>query len=231
MNKKLNWLTGQSPHLALAELHRSGDLRILLPEVDALYGVPQNPEHHPEVDTGIHTEMCLQMAERLGADDNVRFAVLMHDLGKALTPKDELPKHILHEVRGIAPVKAVCDRFQVSDYTRELALLVCEHHLLAHTLFIMRSKKILEYFDKWGFLQRPELLKDFVLACEADKRGRLNKTEAPYLQGPALLKLYAELRKIPVPANTSLTVREGSEYHSNRLTTVRAVMKEFKPQK
>lgn len=231
MHKKLNWLSGQSPHIALAELRRTGDLKILLPEVDALYGVPQNAEHHPEVDTGIHTEMCLQIAERLGADINVRFAVLTHDLGKALTPKEELPKHILHEVRGLQPLADVCDRFMVPAYTRELAMLVCEHHLLAHTFFIMRSKKILEYFDKWDFLARPQLLKDFILACEADKRGRLHKTEAPYLQGRAMWAIREALLKIRVPANTSVTVREGSAYHLERLTAVRTVIKEFKPQK
>lgn len=231
MHKNLNWLKGQSPHIALAELRRTGDLALLLPEVDALYGVPQNADHHPEVDTGVHTEMCLEMAEKLGADINVRFAVLVHDLGKGLTPPEEWPRHISHEVRGLAPVAAVCDRFGITGYPRDLALLVCEHHLLAHTLFLMRSKKVVEYFDRWQFLEPTPFMDDFVLACEADKRGRLHRRDKEYPQKVAFTRIRDALRSVPKPANTSLTVREGAAYHKARIAAVQAIMAEYRPAK
>lgn len=115
-----------------AVLRSCGALKVLFPEIDALYGIPQRPEYHPEIDCGIHSMMSLQQACRANYSLDVRFAVLVHDLGKALTPSHELPRHIMHEERGIVPVTQICDRLKVPSSTKQLALTVCKEHLKCH---------------------------------------------------------------------------------------------------
>ncbi|MCC5612633.1 HD domain-containing protein, partial [Nostoc sp. CHAB 5834] len=195
--QNLAWLEGTGAAAALRSMRASGQLAELLPEVDALYGVPQNPEHHPEVCTGLHTEMCLDMAERLNATPAAKFAVLMHDLGKALTPKNELPKHIDHENRGIEPVTEVCNRLGAPQDMRELALAVCEYHLDAHRSLIMRSQSVLRFTERTGLLKGTQYAEDFLVACEADARGRLGKEENPYPQGKFLRRVLNALDFLP----------------------------------
>ena len=128
-------LRSTRPSAFLRTLHDCGALAVVLPEVDALYGVPQRAEFHPEVDTGVHTEMVCDMAARIApGDDLIGFAALTHDLGKALTPAEELPKHILHEQRGLDPLRALCARLKVPAAHRELALSACREHLNLHRL-------------------------------------------------------------------------------------------------
>jgi tRNA nucleotidyltransferase (CCA-adding enzyme) len=222
MNNSLHWLMEPSPYRALAELRKTGALKVILPEVDALYGVEQNAEHHPEICTGIHTEMCLDVAERLNASFAARFAVLTHDLGKALTPKLELPKHIDHELRGIEPVKSVCTRLKVDAYSTKLALLVCEYHLHAHRAFEMRSKSMLRLLSDTGLESDFGLLEDFLVACEADKRGRLGKTEKEYPNGPYMRQAASSLRGLAMAPGTEILGRETQELHRKRLEAVRA---------
>lgn len=176
-----------APSVFLRVLRESGALRVLFPEVDALYGVPQRPEFHPEVDTGIHIELVLDAAARLAPGDAlVGWCALTHDLGKALTPADVLPRHIMHEQRGIEPVRAISARLKVPLEYASMAELVCKHHLNAHMAFELKPTTILRLLDALGSLRRPERLETFLLACMADKQGRLGSEDAPYPQADFL---------------------------------------------
>lgn len=221
MDDLLVLLTSPTPGELLTGWHASGKLASYLPEVERLFGVPQRPEHHPEVDTGIHVAMCLNMAAHIGASQAARFAVLLHDLGKGLTPADELPRHVDHEKRGLEPVAAVCDRLAVPDYWRKLALLVCEHHLHAHRAFEMRSKSLLRLLNETDLELDSELLEDFVAACEADKRGRLGLQGRAYYQGKALRDAARALQGLYMPPGTALTTQAAQELHVQRLAAVR----------
>lgn len=162
-------------------LRDCGALARLLPEVDALYGVPQRPEYHPEVDTGVHIELCLEQSARLRPGDaQAAFAVLVHDLGKALTPSDELPRHIAHEQRGLAPIEAVCERLRVPADYRDLALHACREHLNVHRLHEMRPASIEALLQRCDGYRRPERIGQIGWVCEIDKRGRAGLSDQPY---------------------------------------------------
>lgn len=221
MNELLELLKSPTPGQMLTDWHATGKLAAYLPEVELLFGVPQRPEHHPEVDTGVHVAMCLDVAHRLAASPAARFAVLLHDLGKGLTPKDELPMHVDHEKRGLEPVVALCDRLGVPDDWRKLALLVCEYHLHAHRAFEMRSKSILKLLNETGLEFDLVLLEDFVIACEADKRGRLGKAETDYPQGQYLRQAALAVQGLPMAPGTPIMDRDTQEQHRSRMEAVR----------
>lgn len=176
----------RNPEVFIEVLRQCGGLEKLVPELDALFGVPQPETHHPEIDSGIHTLMTLQQAVRLTPARDVRFAVLMHDLGKGTTPAHELPRHIAHEHRGIKLVEAVCRRLKVPRQYRDLALKVCEYHLLCHQAPGLRGKTLLKLITATDALRRGERFEAFLLACEADARGRKGQEEAPYPQADYL---------------------------------------------
>lgn len=177
-------------------LRQCGALKVLFPEIDALYGIPQRPEYHPEIDCGIHTMMSLQQACRQNYSLDVRFAVLVHDLGKALTPVDELPRHIMHEERGIKPVNELCDRLKVATYTKQLALAVCKEHLKCHQAFNLKPGTLWRLLQRLDVLRRPERVEAFVQACECDSRGRLGLEDRAYPQGQYVLDAMQTVRAI-----------------------------------
>lgn len=180
-------LAEPTPSAFLRALRSCGALRAVFPEVDALYGVPQRAEFHPEIDTGVHVELVLGMAARLApGDDLVGWCALTHDLGKALTPAHELPRHLRHEHNGVAPLRALCARLKVPAEHAALAELVCRHHLEAHRAFELRASTVLELLEKLDAFRRPERLQSFLLACEADKRGRLGHADSAYPQADYL---------------------------------------------
>ena len=171
-------LAAPRPSAFLATLRDCGALASILPEVDALYGVPQRAEYHPEVDTGVHQQLVSDMAARLApGDDLVGFAALAHDLGKALTPQHALPRHVGHEHAGLKPLAALCERLRVP----------LEHRRLAE----LRDATVFELLERCDALRRPERVARIALACEADKRGRLGSEDADYPQRPELLRLHA----------------------------------------
>lgn len=185
-------LRSAKPSAFLRTLRDCGALAQVLPEVDALYGVPQRAEFHPEVDTGLHQEMVSDMAARLApGDDTIGFAALTHDLGKALTPQDVLPKHIGHEQAGIAPLKALCERLKVPAAHRELAIMACREHLNVHRLNELRDATVLELLTRCDAFRKPERIAQLAQVCEADKRGRLGSSEHDYPQGRELQRLLA----------------------------------------
>ena len=173
----------QDPSMYLTELRHKGVMKEYLPEIDALFGVPQTPEHHPEIDTGIHTLMVVKRAAELSNDVAVRFAALVHDLGKALTPPDQWPQHINHENAGVTPVRELCTRLNVPAVIREFSVKVARYHLKAHRAFEMRPGKIVKLFQDLNAFESPTLLDQFVDAVQADAQGRLGKENIPYHQG------------------------------------------------
>ncbi len=177
-------------------LRQCGALKVLFPEIDALYGIPQRPEYHPEIDCGIHTMMSLQQACRQNYSLDVRFAVLVHDLGKALTPVEELPRHIMHEERGIKPVNELCDRLKVPTYTKQLALAVCKEHLKCHQAFNLKPGTLWRLLQRLDVLRRPERVEAFVQACECDSRGRLGLEDRVYPQAQYVLDAMQTVRAI-----------------------------------
>ncbi len=180
-------LTEAQPSAFLHLLRETGALRILLPEVDALYGVPQRAQSHPEIDTGIHTEMALDAAARLApGDDLVAFCVLVHDLGKALTPANLLPNHVGHDQRGITPLRTLVTRLKIPGEHAALAMLVCREHLNAYRALELEPATLLNILTSIDALRRPARLESFIAACTADHRGRLGFTQAPYPQADYL---------------------------------------------
>jgi tRNA nucleotidyltransferase (CCA-adding enzyme) len=173
-------LCEKSPDIYIDVLRQCGALQILLPEVDVLFGVPQRADYHPEVDTGIHTLMSLQQAALLSNSAAVRFSVLVHDLGKGITPDHVLPSHKGHEARGLPLVTNVCDRLKVPNEHRQLAMAVTEFHLLCHKAFELRPETILKLLKGLGAIKSERRLEEFLLCCEADARGRTGFEDRDY---------------------------------------------------
>ncbi|MBE9548366.1 MAG: multifunctional CCA addition/repair protein [Proteobacteria bacterium] len=182
------------PSVFLQVLRDCGALSVLLPEVDVLFGIPQTEKYHPEIDTGIHTllsvDRCafLSTKEQLSEQDRsmLVFTVLVHDLGKALTPLDHLPKHYGHEAKGVPLVRAVCQRMRVPKAWQQLAELVCHWHLQCHRIREMRPLKVLELLEHLDVFRQPARLPAFLLACQADAQGRTGLEEQPYPQAAYL---------------------------------------------
>lgn len=179
-------------------LRDCGALKKIFPEIDRLFGVPQPVEHHPEVDTGVHTMMVLQQSVRLSDDTRVRFAALTHDLGKGVTPKEEWPRHIDHEAKGVPLVAELCKRLRVPRDYRELAELVARYHLHFHRAKELRASTILKLINSLDGFRRPERFDMFLLACEADARGRPGYEERDMEQPVILRAAYAAANSINV---------------------------------
>lgn len=175
-------LMTQRPSRMFEVLRACGALRVLLPEVDRLWGVPQTAVHHPEVDTGVHLMMVLDMAARLNATLPVRFACLTHDLGKGTTPADVLPRHIGHEQRSARLLRDVCERWRVPVEVRELADVVAREHGNIHRSSELQGAALVRLLERCDAFRKPQRFDDVLLACECDARGRLGFDEAPYPQ-------------------------------------------------
>lgn len=185
-----------TPHQFFNALRKVDALEILFPEVEALFGVPQTAKYHPEIDSGVHTLMALEVSTQITNDLPTRFSILCHDFGKAITPPEEWPSHKLHEIRGVPIVAQFCDRLKVPKEFRDLALKVTEFHLLMHQAFVLKPKTILKLLKKLDAIRKPQNLTRFVDACMADARGRLHFTEREYPQREYLLTLREALQEI-----------------------------------
>jgi tRNA nucleotidyltransferase (CCA-adding enzyme) len=163
-------------------LRECGALKPIYPEIDALFGVPQPPQWHPEIDTGTHTLLALDQAVAISPDTRVRFAALVHDLGKGVTPRSEWPSHRGHEERSVALIEALCARLRLPSDYRELAVLVARYHGHVHRAFELRPKTLLEFMERADAFRRPERFAQVLLACEADARGRTGMENNPYPQ-------------------------------------------------
>ena len=167
-------------------LRDTNALPVIFPELHALFGVPQPERWHPEIDSGVHTLMVLEQAAKLSADPVVRFAALTHDLGKGTTPPSEWPRHIAHEQRGVALIEKLCDRLRIPNAYRELAVLVSRYHLDAHRVTELRDTTLLELLERLDAFRRAARFEQWVLACEADARGRKGLENRDYSQADYL---------------------------------------------
>jgi len=166
-------LMEEQPSRMFDVLQHCGALPKLIPELSCLWGVPQTEKYHPEIDTGIHVMMALDYAAQHQFSLPVRYAVLMHDLGKGMTPKEVLPRHIGHDVRGAEMVTTVSKRLRVPNECRELAYLVAKFHIKAHQVLVMKAETLLKFLMDLDAIRQPDRFEHFLLACEADSRGRL----------------------------------------------------------
>ena len=189
-------LATDAPQVFLQVLRDCGALAALLPEVDALFGVPQPERFHPEIDTGVHTLLCIEQAVRLSPDPEVRFAVLMHDLGKALTPARELPSHKGHESAGVPLVEAACERLRAPRAYTELAVLTCREHVRLHRADEARPGTLVDLLVRCDALRRPERFAQVIAACHADLRGRTGFEDIPYPQGDRLMQALAAMQAL-----------------------------------
>jgi tRNA nucleotidyltransferase (CCA-adding enzyme) len=163
-------------------LRDCGALKPIFPEIDALFGVPQPAQWHPEIDTGVHTLMVLDQAAAMSADTRVRFAALVHDLGKGATPRAEWPSHRGHEERSVALIEALAERLRVPSDYRDLALIVARYHGIVHRAFELKPATLLDFMERADAFRRPERFAQALLACEADARGRTGMEANPYPQ-------------------------------------------------
>ena len=198
-------LAEPAPEAWLRSLRECGALAHILPEVDALYGVPQPEKWHPEIDTGLHMELVLQAAADLTAEPRIRFAALMHDLGKGRTPRSQWPTHRGHEQRGVALVREVAERLRVPTDYRELAELASLWHGHAHRALELRPRTTLELLEACDAMRRPERFRELLLACEADFRGRGGRRQRSYPQAAHLERSLATV----LSATLTTADREG----------------------
>lgn len=181
----------ERPSVFVSVLRDCGALKELLPEVDCLFGVPQPEKYHPEIDTGVHLLMSLDVAADVGKRAaSVVFAVLLHDLGKGITPRQQWPSHQGHESAGLPLVDEVCNRLKVPNAMHDLSRKVCLLHLRCHRMLEVRPNTALRLLEKLDVFRQPEILPDFIAACEADYRGRKGLQDRPYPQGDRLLSVY-----------------------------------------
>lgn len=181
-------------------LRDCGALAAVLPEVDALFGVPQPPRHHPEIDCGAHLLLCLREAARRGASSRVRYAVLTHDLGKATTPAAMLPQHIGHEERSVRLTNALCERLRAPQAFREIAVIVAREHTNVHRALELRHTTLIDLLERMDAFRRSERLADILLACEIDARGRAGLADREYPQSARLQRAFDIARAVDVAA-------------------------------
>src|SRR5579871_2131697 len=192
-------LGAAAPARYFALLRECGALAVVFPELDRLYGVPQPARWHPEIDTGVHVLMVLEQAARLSPQPRVRFAALVHDLGKGTTPPAEWPKHVGHEARSAELIEALAARLRIPTEYRELAVLVARHHGVCHRALELRAGTVLELLESADALRRPERFEEFLIACESDMRGRTGFEERPYPQGGLLRAALATVQAVRLP--------------------------------
>ena len=219
------------PEAFFEALRACGALKVLFPEIDKLFGVPQVKKHHPEVDTGIHTMMVLRQSVKLSSKAETRFATLLHDLGKGTTEKDILPHHYGHEERSEKLAIALCQRYKVPKNFTKLAQHVARYHTHVHKAFEIKPKTMLKVLNKIGAFRNPEHLQQFLLACKADSRGRLGYEQREYPQVEYYLGVFKACESI----NVQDIIAEGYEgkviserLHQERIRKIREYIKDWK---
>ena len=220
------------PQVFIQVLRDCDALKTLMPEVNALFGVPQPEAHHPEIDTGIHTLSVLEQAALHRQPLTVRWACLLHDLGKGLTPVDKLPQHIAHEHRGLRLIKAVNERFKVPRDCQELALLVGEFHTHGHRALELKASTLLELLQSFDLYRRPQRFEEFLVACEMDARGRKGFEQRSYPQADYLRGAAKAAREVPVAPLLEKGFKGpelGAALKRERLNALKAYKEQHKP--
>ena len=223
-------MEAQPPRM-FAVLRSCGALAVLLPEVERLWGVPQRAEYHPEVDTGVHVMLVLDLAARMKTSLGVRFACLVHDLGKGTTPADQLPRHIGHEERSVRLLKGVCERLRVPVDCRELAEVVAREHGNIHRSGELNAAAVLRLLERCDAIRKPARFEDVLLACECDARGRLGFEESAYPQRERLLAAMHAARAVdtaPLAAEAAKRglkgPQVGEQIHAARAQAIAAAL-------
>jgi tRNA nucleotidyltransferase (CCA-adding enzyme) len=214
------------PDVYFQTLRSCGALRVIFPEIDALFGVPQPPKWHPEIDTGVHVLLAVRYAASVGAATAVRYAVLTHDLGKALTPREMLPSHRGHEEAGVALVETLSERLKVPNGFRELAVLTSRHHAVVHRAAELRATTLLTLLETADAFRRPERFADLLLACECDARGRTGLEDRPYPQRTYLLEARDAAAAVTLTDSERAGIQGraiGEKIREKRLAAVTAV--------
>lgn len=223
-------LNTQSPWVFIEVLRDCGALAHVMPEIDALFGVPQPTQWHPEIDTGLHTLLSLKQATELSDDTQVRFATLLHDLGKALTPAEELPKHHGHGHAGIAPITALCTRLRIPNEYRILASLASELHQDIHNLPQLKPSTVLRKLDQMDAWRKPQRVSQLVSVCQADAQGRAGFEQQPYPQGRLLQQLFDQAAAVDIKPILAAGYK-GAEIKEQvakiRTTIIKTLLTEF----
>jgi len=209
-----------NPEIFIEVLRSCDALARLFPEIDTLFGVPQTAVHHPEIDTGMHTLMSLQQAVKLSTSTCVRFATLLHDLGKAKTPQDEWPRHIAHEDRSLPLVKQLCERIAAPKDYKDLALMVAQWHTHCHRATELKPATILKVLQSNDAFRRPERFEQFLLCCEADARGRTGFENREYPQADLFRQALTATQAVDIASiqAAGLTGKDfGDEVNRQRL--------------
>ncbi|MCG6976695.1 MAG: multifunctional CCA addition/repair protein [Acidiferrobacterales bacterium] len=226
-------LAADQPSQFFKVLRGCGALAKIFPEIDQLYGVPQPEQHHAEVDTGVHTMMVLDQAAVLSSDTRVRFAALMHDLGKGVTPEANWPHHYDHEALGVELVKQLCERTRVPNEYRDLAVLTARYHGDCHRVDELKATTLVKVLEAMDAFRRPERVPLFVTACEADSRGRQGMENEPYPQAEKFIAVFEAANGIDsggiareAQADGLTGEAIGNRVHEARVKAVKAVLKE-----
>lgn len=226
-------LQSKKPSVYFQVLRACGALGVLLPEVNALFGVPQPPQWHPEIDTGLHTLMVIDQAALLSDDTVIRFAGLVHDLGKAETPADKLPSHPGHEAAGAALVDVVCDRLRVPKHYRRLGKNVAEFHTNCHKVFDLKASTIVRKLSAMSGFRDPDHVRDFTIACEADARGRTGLEDRDYPQAAFFRGALDAARRVDnaqIAKDGHTGKAFGEALHRARVEAIKQYQLEAKPQ-
>jgi len=213
----------RSPDVFFDVLRQCGGLSVILPEIDTLYGVPQPEKHHPEIDTGVHTMMVLRQAVSLSDSAAVRFAALVHDLGKGLTKAENWPSHYGHEAKGLVALKALAKRLRIPNEYIDLAEKVMEYHTHCHRAFELKASTLLKVLETLGVFRQPEKLTPFLLACEADSRGRQGFEDSAYPQAEWIKAAYLAANDVDSKEfiEQGLVGKEiGNAIHKRRLEAI-----------
>lgn len=209
-------------------LRECNALEVLFPEIDRMFGVPQKPRWHPEIDCGVHLLMALDQAVAITKDPAIRYGVLVHDLGKGTTPEEILPSHYGHEERGVPLVAEMSNRIKAPKQYRQLGEKISRWHLLCHKVFELKATTIMKILEGLDTIRKPEIVTQFTLACEADARGRLHFENTPYPQGAWLRKVADEIKDIRLDHDEreGLTgVQIGEKLRRKRLSVIKQMQK------
>jgi len=218
-------LDAPRPDVFIGILRECEALAVIFPEIDALWGVPQPARWHPEIDTGTHLLMALRQAALLSPSPEVRFAVLVHDLGKGTTPPERWPRHTGHEERSVELAGALCKRVGAPNRFRDLGVAVARYHGLAHRALELRPATILKLLEAVDAFRRSSRFEDFLLACEADSRGRLGLADAPYPQADWLRRALRAAKSVDAGAIASQGLEGeavGQAVHEERARAIAA---------
>lgn len=224
-------LSESHPDRFIHSLREMNALERVFPEIDRLFGVPQPEAHHPEIDTGTHILLALKIAAQLTEDPLVRFGVLVHDLGKGITKKSLLPRHIGHEGAGVKLVDALCERYRIPRRYQQFGRICSKYHLHTHRAYELKPGTVINMFESIGAFKQPDNLNRFLLVCQADAQGRTGLESKPYPQADYLKQIFEAAAKVSTePINKAGLVGKafGDKLHSLRISAARQMIQQLR---